>query len=226
MWTSLRLAAAVGMTAFALPALAENAPNTLSNAPNTLSVEHVLALDEVRSFLGQQALKEANPRAPAQTREFGRLVGVWEVDLEMRGQDGRWHPGGQAVWIWKHALGGFAIQDLFIHPKDHLPVYLKSLDRTYLLTSVRVYEPASSQWQVAWAANGAAQAGGPDFGTFTASTAGDDVVMRGSSSFGEQRVTFSEITSGSFVWTSEYSRDGKEWMAVLRMRARRASPSP
>lgn len=186
-----------------------------------LSVEKVVSMPEVRSFLGDQRLGKPHPEAPAQLAQFGRLVGIWAAETEMRAQDGTWVRSEPAVWIWKYTLGGFATQDLWIHPEDHLPAYLKSLGRPYLLTSLRVFDPATSQWRIAWVANGAGQAGGQDFGTFTASARGDDMVLTGSSAFGKQRVTFSNVTESSFEWTSEYSRDGASWHAVMRVRARR-----
>ena len=186
-----------------------------------LSVDEVLARPEVRSFLADGSLGQPHPEAPAEIAQFGRLVGIWKAQAEMKAQDGSWIAGAEAVWIWKYALGGFATRDLWIHPEDHLPVYLGALGRSYLLTSLRLLEVGTGQWQIAWAANGAGKAGGADFGTFTAKAAGDDMVLTGSSVFGQQRVTFSKITETSFQWLSEYSQDGEAWIAVMRVRAQR-----
>ena len=186
-----------------------------------LKVENVISMPEVRGFLGAERLGKAHPEAPAELAQFGRLVGIWKTETEMRAQDGSWVRTEPAVWVWKYTLGGFATQDLWIQPKDHLPGYLKSLGRTYLLTSLRVFEPSSSRWQIAWAANGAGQGAGQDFGTFTAVAQGGDMVLTGSSSYGKQRITFSEITDSSFMWTSEYSPAEGEWMAVMKVRAQR-----
>ena len=186
-----------------------------------LAVESVVSMPEVHGFLGADRLGQAHPDAPAELAQFGRLVGIWEAQTEIKAQDGAWVRTEPAVWIWKYTLGGFATQDLWIQPKDHLPSYLKSLGRTYLLTSLRLFEPSSNRWRIAWATNGAGQGAGQDFGTFTAVAQGDDMVLTGSSSYGKQRVTFSEVTESSFVWTSEYSPKDGEWMAVMRVRAQR-----
>ncbi len=190
-----------------------------------LSVDRVLALPEVQSFLGDGQLGKPHPQAAGEVAQFGRLVGIWRAQLEMRAQDGSWVPGPEGVWIWKYALGGFATQDLWIHPDDHLPVYLQALGRSYLLTSLRVFDPGAKNWRIAWAANGAGQAGGMDFGTFTASAQEDNMVLEGSSEYGKQRITFSDITEESFEWLSEYSQTGADFMAIMRVRARRVAES-
>lgn len=178
-------------------------------------------IPEVRAFLSAGGLGVTHSEAPEELAQFGRLVGIWEATQEFRAQDGSWVPGAPALWIWKYTLGGFATQDLWLHTADHLPSYLQSLGRPYLLTALRVFEVSSKTWRVAWAANGAGGSPGADFGTFTATSHDGDMVLEGESSYGKQRITFSDITGDSFLWTSEYSQDGAAWTAVMRVQARR-----
>ena len=172
--------------------------------------------------------------APPEVNQFGRLVGVWDAQTEIRTQDGSWVPDARAVWIWKYALDGFATQDLWLHPPGHLPSYLTGLDRSYMLTGLRVYDPEAEIWRCVWAANGGRQVPGPDFGQLTGRSvpvpaaerkegvASDRMVLHGESDYGKQRITFHDLAADSFSWLSEVSQDGgKTWNAFMRVKATR-----
>ena len=60
-----------------------------------------------------------------------------------------------------------------------------------------------------------------DFGTLEGTTEGEDIVLLDASEYGHQRITFSEVTADSFLWTSEMSRDGESWTAMMRVTATR-----
>ena len=170
---------------------------------------------------GHSWLGTLHDKAPERSRDFARLVGVWDVEQELRKRDGTWAGTWPGVWVWKHAIDGFAVQDLFYQPKDALPPYMVSFGRDYLLTAMRIYDVRSKRWNVA---NGAGLTPGLDFGTFEASSDDGRLVMTspGSSEMGKQRVVFSEITESSFLWESEFSSDGGDtWQTVMRVKATR-----
>ena len=164
-------------------------------------------------------------QAPPELEQFGQLAGVWNVTVEMRAQDGGWVPSAPGVWAWKYAIGGFAVQDLWYQGADNLPAYMAQLGRDYLLTANRIFDVTTRQWQIAWMANGAGEAMGSDYGTFTAVYEDGEIVMsspQDDRAVGLQRVRFFDITPHSFEWQSEYSRDdGKNWLAVMRLHATR-----
>ena len=163
--------------------------------------------------------------APAELEQFGRLVGLWNVEQEMRRMDGEWMAGSPGVWVWKYTIDGFAVNDLWYQSGDNLPVYMANLKRDYLLTAMRIYDVGSKKWQIAWMANGAGKTPGADFGTFEAALIDDEIVMTsppGAGDFGFQRVIFYEISDNSFRWRSDYSNDkGETWNTVMRMLATR-----
>lgn len=179
-----------------------------------------VASPEIIAFLGADGFGAAHPDAPPEGRAFARLVGLWRAEVEIRGQDGSWARDGAALWAWQYALDGFATQDLWFQSIEDLSSYLRPLGRPYMLTGLRIFEPGSGRWRIAWAANGAGKIG-VDFGTLDGEMRGEDVVLTSETQFGHQRITFSEITDDSFLWTSEMSRDGESWTAVMRVRARR-----
>lgn len=184
----------------------------------------------IRAFVGD-GFGARNPEAPVETEQFGRLAGLWTVEAEMADMAGNWVPSAPGVWAWKYALDGFAVRDLFYQSADNLPPYMAKLGRDYLLTASRIYDVASQRWQVAWMANGAGQAMGADFGTFTAVLEDGAIVMTSEpGAFGIQRVVFHDLGADSFRWKSEYSMDGgNSWRTVMRMLAHRhdgRSPAP
>ena len=184
------------------------------------------AIPTIREFLGD-GVGAPHPKAPPETEQFGRLVGVWTVEAEMAGPAGDWLPSAPGIWAWKYAIDGFAVRDLFYQGADNLPPYMANLGRDYLLTANRIYDVANKTWQVAWMANGAGSVMGADFGTFTATLEDDELVMTSPpTGFGLQRVVFYEIGDDSFRWKSDYSMDeGKTWRTAMRMHARRHSAS-
>ena len=182
-----------------------------------------LEIPSIRSFMtdGPGARHE---KAPKELEQFGRLAGVWIVDVELRRRDGGWQESPSGVWAWKYTLDGFAVSDLYFQAADSLPVYMANLGRDYLLTSNRIYDVSGKKWRVAWMANGAGSAQGADFGTFTAELEDGAIVMRSppGDGYGLQRVVFSDITDDSFRWRSEFSTDdGETWQAVMRLTAKR-----
>lgn len=186
--------------------------------------DDITAVPVIKSFIGT-GFGTQNPNAPDETEQFGRLVGVWDVSAEMRRQDGSWMKTAPGVWVWKYAIDGFAVRDLWYQSADNLPVYMANLGRDYLLTANRIYDVTNKRWQVAWMANGTGQVMGADFGTFTAVLQDDGIVMTsppGDDAYGVQRVIFHDISDDSFAWKSEYSTDdGKTWNTVMRLRATR-----
>lgn len=182
-----------------------------------------MEISAVREFLGDGGFGERSPRAPEALSAFGRLAGIWIATQEVRKRDGGWVEGEPSLWIWKYALGGFAVRDLWYQARDRLPDYLGELDRDYLLTSMRVYDVGEERWKIAWMANGAGEAPGKDFGTMEATESGGRIVMTSPpGEYGLQRVVFSGITLDSFRWVSHYSQDeGETWTPVMRVHARR-----
>ena len=108
-----------------------------------------MTIPAIKSFLGG-GFGERNEKAPAEIEQFGQLVGTWNVEAEMRAQDGSWRKSAPGIWVWKYSIDGFAVSDLWCQSADNLPAYMKNLGRDYLLTANRIYDVAGKKWQVAW----------------------------------------------------------------------------
>jgi len=178
----------------------------------------------VKRFLGIAGVGQRDPAAPPELEQWGRLAGIWVVDQQIRKRDSSWVDAGKGVWVWRYALEGFAVSDLWYQSADALPSYLEGFGRDYLLSGVRVFEAKTGAWRVAFVGNGAGSGPGADFSTFEARWDGQRMVMTGPpiEGIGKQRVVFLDLAENSFRWVSEYSQDdGKTWVAYMRLFARR-----
>ena len=200
---------------------------SIFNSPlQAKSIDDILKITGINEFIqnkggfGTQAVE-----SPKQLNQFGQLVGVWKTQQEMKNKKGEWVRGTEGYWIWKYALGGFMVQDLWYQSKDNLPSYLSKLNREYLLTAHRIFDASNNKWNIAWMANSANEAPGQDFGVFEAIYKNKEIIMsspNNSPQYGQQRVVFSNIKNHTFKWRSEYSQDnGVTWVTVMRVNAKR-----
>jgi len=181
-----------------------------------------LEIRSIRDFLPAEGFGAPAPDAPPELRQFGQLAGIWLAEQEIRRRDGTWVTAGPALWVWRYALDGFAVQDLWFQAADQLPEYLGPLGRNYLLSGLRFYSPSSQRWEIAWVANGLGQTPGNDFGTFEGRMIDGRLVMTSPAAANPQRIVFSDFAPDAFLWTSEFSQDGGQtWIAVMRVRAHR-----
>ena len=178
----------------------------------------------VAQLVGETGFGARHPDAPAEIEQFGRLVGVWSVEQELRKRDLSWLKQTTGVWVWKYAVGGFALQDLWYQNEKRLPSYMEGLGHDYQLTALRVFDPSAGKWKVAWASNSAGGGSGAVFGEFEAQEENGEIVMRGpgAENVGLQRIVFYDISDDLFRWRSEYSQDnGETWIEIMRLTAHR-----
>jgi len=145
-----------------------------------------------------------DPAYAEELQTFGRFVGSWQLEVteydgDVVTRSGEWHFG------W--ALGGRAVQDVWISPsrKDQLRLGVPAVEWG---TAVRFYDPNIDGWRVSWS--------GPCKGrqlAFVARESDGRIVLEGD---GVQWV-FSEIEEDRFRWTA--LEDGR---VVQEMRVWRA----
>ncbi|HUZ65015.1 MAG TPA: hypothetical protein VMU82_15020 [Acetobacteraceae bacterium] len=138
---------------------------------------------------------------------YGWLIGQWEMDATMHGDDGTRHRGrGEIHFAW--ALEGRAIQDVWILPG------------VFYGTTLRIYDPGLDAWHILWSdplrqfyTRQIGRAQGPDIVQEGRNDAGDAVRWR-----------FIDITPDSFRWLGERSTDGgKTWQLQADFLARRVA---
>jgi len=157
-----------------------------------------------------------NPAAPAETEQFGRLVGIWDVTMSIRQDDGSWPKPEDALaaeWRFHYILDGWAVQDEWISPPWGTPV---EEGIRQLGTNIRIYDPNEGAWDVAWISNTQ-----QTLSTLTAKADGERIVMNGMHPSGKaQRVTFYDIRDRTFDWTLELQGVGEDpdaWLELARI---------
>jgi len=146
---------------------------------------------------------------------FGQFVGSWDVSVTNYRADGS-STTIPAEWHFAWALGGRAIQDVWIAPSREARERDQS-DGEWG-TTIRFYDREIDAWRSTWL--------GPRHHIvmpFIARLVGDEIVLEGSFEEGvTTRWIFSDITPQSFSWRSVESRDdGETWIPNQEMKARR-----
>lgn len=170
-----------------------------------------------------KVMVKPNPRAPAETAQFGQLEGIWYCQGYEPDESGGLKPSGTAYWAWKYILDGYGVQDLWYQGKNE-SLYYDFFKRELMLTQIRVYDVNKKQWKVAFINNHAGEVPGRMFGLFSAYAEGDDVIMDFEPRDPEllKRIVFYDIKQKSFQWKVEVSQDeGKTWKLTSYINATR-----
>jgi hypothetical protein len=164
-----------------------------------------------------------DPAFAGRLQLFGQFVGSWDLVVTNHRPDGS-SETIPAEWHFAWALGGRAIQDVWIAPSraERLSGQFAGRDGEWGAT-LRFYDEAIGAWRSTWI--------GPRKGVvmpFLARKVGEEIVLEGSFEEGvRSRWIFSEITADSFSWRAVDSNDdGESWTLLQDMKARRRSPQP
>jgi hypothetical protein len=148
---------------------------------------------------------------------YNPLLGDWEVDVIDYAPDGT-RQKSKGEWHFSWVLEGRAIQDVFVVPSRANRVLARPVKSTRYGTSLRVYDPAASIWNVTWInpVNGS-------HNMLIGRSNGDEILQEGKDPNGSLiRWIFSGITPNSFHWRGEVSTDdGKTWSLVSEFFGRR-----
>jgi hypothetical protein len=146
---------------------------------------------------------------------FGQFVGSWDVSVT------NYQPDGSTItipaeWHFAWALGGRAIQDVWIAPSREARERDGS-DGEWG-TTIRFYDPEIDAWRSTWL--------GPRNRVvmpFIGRLIDDEIVLEGSFEEGvTTRWIFADITPDSFSWRNVDSADGGEtWTLKQEMKGRR-----
>jgi hypothetical protein len=154
-----------------------------------------------------------DPELAGELELFGQFVGSWDVTVTNHKPDGS-SVTIPAEWHFAWALGGRAIQDVWIAPSREA----RNGSEGEWGTTIRFYDRGIDAWRSTWL--------GPRHHVvmpFIARRVQDEIVLEGSFEDGvTTRWIFSDITPESFAWRSVESRDGGDtWTLDQEMKARR-----
>lgn len=146
--------------------------------------------------------------APSELAQWAQLVGVWDCTIPvLDGEGGRRF--AKATWTWTYAIGGNAVADSYVghNPKGS----------NFHGGALRVFNPSSGEWEVAWLDSGAR----PDdastmFKAFLATYEDGTIVMRKTDGDSDWRTTFYNITEESYDWINEPSNQRMHCRCIAR----------
>jgi hypothetical protein len=165
---------------------------------------------------------EPDPAVADELQLFGQFVGSWDLVVTNHRPDGS-SEAVPAEWHFAWALGGRAIQDVWIAPsRAERGGEFAGRDGEWGAT-LRFYDESLDAWRSTWI--------GPRNRVvmpFLARSVGDEIVLEGSFEEGVRtRWIFYEITPDSFSWRAVDSKDdGENWTLHQEMKARRRSIYP
>tara|TARA_R110002096_G_scaffold247058_1_gene439466 strand:- start:725 stop:1303 length:579 start_codon:yes stop_codon:yes gene_type:complete len=172
----------------------------------SISVNAENALDTV--LMGDDAGCKVGP-----LEQFGRYLGDWNIEDEALSPDGTaWVQGSGARWNFTCVGGGIAIQDFW------MPNPTVANPEPGVGTNLRMYEPETGDWNVAWTATRT-----PGFTHIRArqDTAGNIVMHYVAPKLSPaRRITFFTPTETGWNWVLELSFDGEQtWKPVYKIDA-------
>lgn len=137
----------------------------------------------------------ANPKAPAQIKDFAALVGDSQCQSTARNPDGTWQQPETILWRYKYIMNGFGVQDETLKP-----------DGSHS-GSIRQYDAKNSQWNVHYYSSSAPAAILPAW-TGNKTENGDIVLYKEQKApngmEGFYKITFFEISEEKFNWKGEW----------------------
>ncbi|ANM28465.1 hypothetical protein ABI59_00715 [Acidobacteria bacterium Mor1] len=155
------------------------------------------------SAWAEEPRNEPHPDAPAETDQYGFLIGSWDCATRFLGPDG--YIEGSATWSGWYILDGWAIQDLWV---SELPGGRKMHG-----TNIRSFNRSSGVWDNRWLPQGTLQ-----WKYYRSEQVGDTMVMTGGEGKDPRgafvdRNTFYDIGEDGWKWRKDRSYDGgKTWI--------------
>lgn len=160
-----------------------------------------------------------SPKAPPELSQFAFIIGKWNCDAKVKGDDGLWQPY-KATWLGRYILDGYVIADEYRMTNQSGALIVHGMN-------FRSYSTEKKAWVMrwlnavgsSWMELGPESLGGVRVASKTITfnftdTSGLDVLTR---------VTFSNMTKSHFTWSSERSLDqGKTWAEFMVIEASRA----
>ena len=160
-----------------------------------------------------------NPAAPPELADFAFMIGRNDCTDSRRQPNSDDWVEGERTWDAQYTMNGFAIIDT-------------GGSGGAANGNMRVYDPATSQWQVTFfsmpAYSSGVWAGGrvdaPDTAAGYVLVLKQDIPAPGTQFAGDSTLTFSEISDSGFEWRGEWiSKDGSVIYPFRRISCRKAS---
>lgn len=159
---------------------------------------------------------ERSPEIKPEEDIYAKLLGVWDVDVRDRGEDGSLRLA-EGEWLFVRILEGRGIQDVWISPRRKDRTLTSDRAGNRYGSSIRTFDPSTRSWQVAWfnPVSGA-------FDVLTSRIEDGKIIQEGNRPGGQAiRWTFLDLTSSTFHWTGEALQPDGKWQLEAEFRGRR-----
>jgi hypothetical protein len=154
------------------------------------------------------------PEISADEDLYEGLLGVWDVEIRDRAEDGSFR-NTQGEWFFARTLEGRAVQDVLIAPRHRHAGGARAGNRYG--TSTRTFDPKIRRWQVTWL-NPVSGAYDVLFGR----RAHGSIIQEGKRPNGQDiRWVFTEITPTAFRWKGEALQTDGSWLVEVEFPGRR-----
>ncbi len=159
---------------------------------------------------------EMNINASETTKDWGKLVGNWNIVFEAVDESGKVQQSFEAEWNWFYILDGYAIQDVFILPPRNLA---KKTDSPFYGVGVRIFDEDTNKWQSVWV-----DTSNKKLEFREATSTAEQITMYQTNAKGEKlRITYFDMAPSSFEWKQEVLVDNKNWVITQLIHAKKAS---
>jgi hypothetical protein len=157
-----------------------------------------------------------SPEITAEEDLYARLLGIWDVDVRDRMDDGSFRRSS-GEWLFVRVLEGRAVQDVWISPPRANRRRDDAKTANRYGTTLRTFDPRTRRWQVTFLnpVSGA-------FDVLASRREGESIVQEGTRPDGQRiRWIFAEITARSFHWTGEALQPDGSWLLEVEFFAER-----
>ena len=178
----------------------------------------------IAHFMSGAAERGLHPDAPPNTRQFGRMVGVWAcIESTLDPRTGEVVAEAPALWAWRYVADGFGVEDFWYQSEDWYG-FSRVLGRGLSLRQLRVFDLARDRWRVAMINSTGGETPGQVFRTFSAREEAGEIIMTFDEppESPERRLVFSDVTEDRFSWRAEVRPEGVDgWFVTSRIEARK-----
>ncbi len=161
-------------------------------------------------------ISSAPKSVPEEVAQWGKLVGNWDIVVEMIGEDGNVTQSFNAEWNWFYIMNGLAIQDVFILPKRADNIEPSDY---FVGTGIRIYDEDKKKWQTSWLDTSSKRIELRE----AVSTDQNIVVIHNTEGGDKLRYTYYDMNAESFKWKQESANNDGRWKVTQTVVAKRRS---
>ena len=159
-------------------------------------------------------ISEAPDSISDKIAQWGKLVGNWDIVVDMLDEEGNVAQSFDAEWNWFYIMNGLAIQDVFI-----LPRRAENIDPSnyFIGTGIRVYDDKNKKWQTTWIDTSTKKIEMRE----AASSDKEIIIIQDSEDGSKLKYTYYDMNDNTFRWKQESMNNSGGWKVTQTVVAKR-----